>query len=678
MSHTVKELKASGKFAKLSAAKKRMLEEDWQREHQAGTSSADLLVNAVPPSAEVAVVDNAPVLEVSEETEETSYILEDDDDIPEDHNTFDGNVATDERKKMTFPEGLRRWALASKISLAHVNDLLLLVRDTTDYYVPKDARTFLNTPTRVGSQIATVAGGQLWYQGIETALQNYFSNTKPTIDRLEINLSMDGIPVYNNGPTQLWPILMQLHNISGTPVLVIGVFCGSSKPNNCEDYLRPLVTELNQLLESGFKIGGKQYHVNLRLIVADSPARAFIKGAAYFNAIHGCMKCKCVGVHVKDARKVIFENSEAEKRTDAEFRSGLYAAHYKRPSPLIEIKNFNIVENVIVGDRLHLIDLGVTKKLLKGWSHGGLEPFTKWSSKECDRINKLFKLIEFPSEITDRTLRPLHYLHYWKGTEYRTFLHYASLAILSDFLNEGAFHHFKLYFCAVTFLSSNYYSQYWEYAGSLLKTFVNQFGTIYSRNHLTSNIHNLIHVSEEVDRFGPLHTFSTYPFENHLQIIKGLIRSGSKTLQQVICRLGERKECNVAAEETLESYPKLKIKNSEVICYVRNGFVLKTGNKDSWFLTKSNHIMQYSSATTEASNIIKIEGHVLPNHIPAFSYPCCANLINTFRATMDNLVASTVTINLTEIKCKLVAARTSKQTEFIFTPLLHTLGWEEL
>lgn len=47
MSHTVKELKASGKFAKLSAAKKRMLEEDWQREHQAGTSSADLLVNGM-------------------------------------------------------------------------------------------------------------------------------------------------------------------------------------------------------------------------------------------------------------------------------------------------------------------------------------------------------------------------------------------------------------------------------------------------------------------------------------------------------------------------------------------------------------------------------------------------------------------------------------------------------
>jgi predicted Zn-dependent protease len=53
------------------------------------------------------------------------------------------------------------------------------------------------------------------------------------------------------------------------------------------------------------------------------------------------------------------------------------------------------------------------------------------------------------------------------------------------------------------------------------------------------NIHNLKHIAKDVAFFGPLDYFSTYLFENHLQIIKHIIQTGRRALQQAVKRLGE-------------------------------------------------------------------------------------------------------------------------------------------
>uniref|UniRef100_A0A182YMW0 Uncharacterized protein n=1 Tax=Anopheles stephensi TaxID=30069 RepID=A0A182YMW0_ANOST len=42
----------------------------------------------------------------------------------------------------------------------------------------------------------------------------------------------------------------------------------------------------------------------------------------------------------------------------------------------------------------------------------------------------------------------------------------------------------------------------------------------YGRTHMSSNIHNLLHVHEDVEVHGELDNFSAYPFENFLQFLK--------------------------------------------------------------------------------------------------------------------------------------------------------------
>lgn len=98
------------------------------------------------------------------------------------------------------------------------------------------------------------------------------------MDKFALNLFVDGLPLHNSGPTQLWPIMAQIHELPEVPVLVLGIFCGSSKPDNVEDYLRQLVDDLNRVMDQGVTINKTKIGIDLRVIIADSPARAFIKG----------------------------------------------------------------------------------------------------------------------------------------------------------------------------------------------------------------------------------------------------------------------------------------------------------------------------------------------------------------------------------------------------------------
>lgn len=48
------------------------------------------------------------------------------------------------------------------------------------------------------------------------------------------------------------------------------------------EYLTKFVKEMNDLTENGIKINGIQHCVKLRAIIADTPARSFLKGTTDF------------------------------------------------------------------------------------------------------------------------------------------------------------------------------------------------------------------------------------------------------------------------------------------------------------------------------------------------------------------------------------------------------------
>ena len=97
------------------------------------------------------------------------------------------------------------------------------------------------------------------------------------------------------------------------------------------------------------------------------------------------------------------------------------------------------------------------------------------------------------------------------------FFYFVLPTVLSLLPNE-IYEHFLLLHCAIRILScpervkirSNV-----EFVRTLLLNFVKSSKDIYGDAFLLYNVHNLIHLADEVLHFGALYVFSCAPFENH-------------------------------------------------------------------------------------------------------------------------------------------------------------------
>lgn len=362
-----------------------------------------------------------------------------------------------------------------------------------------------------------------------------------------------------------------------------------------------------------------------------------------------------------------FPGLHAPKRTDKAFRSNAYSNHCKAVTPLLKLDEFDIIEDIIVADKLHLIDLGVHKRLVLGWRNGSLGR-KRLTDVQIDQICAALQQIPLPSEI-HRKIRPLKYAHYWKGSESATFLNYVGFVVLKPHLPDDVYKHYMLLFCAVTLLSSNVYKDKWQLAGQLLDKFVADYGKVYHEKYIGSNVHNLQHVYEEVQKLGPLPSISTYPFENHLYHLKKLLRSGWKELQQAINRLTELDEFHVAKKTPKTRFPRVSKRGNTITVFIHEDFVMQNTFKNSWFLTKDDRIFKFEDVN-DANNLsgreVKLKGL-------AFDDPFESSVLNISKGCSTTLTKSCKDVSIEHIKCKLVAVPTSKKNEIIFVPLLHTL-----
>ena len=116
-----------------------------------------------------------------------------------------------------------------------------------------------------------------------------------------------------------------------------------------------------------------------------------------------------------------------------------------------------------------------------------------------------------------RKCRSLDEMDRWKVTEFRQFLLYSGPVALKGVLCEQLHKHFLLLFVAIYCLvSPGFCVSHCQYAHELLCLFVTQAGQLYGRDVLVYNVHGLIHLAADVRNFGPLDSYSAFPFENFL------------------------------------------------------------------------------------------------------------------------------------------------------------------
>ena len=82
-------------------------------------------------------------------------------------------------------------------------------------------------------------------------------------------------------------------------------------------------------------------------------------------------------------------------------------------------------------------------------------------------------------------------------------------------------------------------NSYVDYAEQLLQEFVKSFQNLYGPQFVSYNIHNMLHLANDVRKFDTLENFSAFEFESYIARIKQLIRSGNQPLEQVMRRCAE-------------------------------------------------------------------------------------------------------------------------------------------
>ena len=400
------------------------------------------------------------------------------------------------------------------------------------------------------------------YLSLPDELLRHFKKLPSSItdetNSLEISLNIDGLPLFKSSNKTLWPVLCAIANVEPIVVFPVVLTYGSSKPKDLE-FLEDIVKDLGHILEHGLQDGDRVLQISLRCVVCDAPARALVRGTKLCSGYFGCDKCAQKGVW--EGRVVYPLVKDINLRTDVSFRGKVNAEHHNNESPFCALP-INMVKTFPI-DYMHQLCLGVMKKLILSWIRGSRD--VKLSAGQVKEISdQLIALKPFMPNIFARKPRGLEEIDRWKATEYRQFLLYTGKAVLHNVLNPELYNHFLcLNVASSIMISPTLASVHCAYAKQLMEYFVEQGIKLYGKEFPVYNVHSMIHLADDVAEYGSLDACSAFPFENYMQKLKRLVRSGKNPLVQIAKRLSESTEAVQPCHE-----PKICLKRPD------NAFIL--------------------------------------------------------------------------------------------------------
>lgn len=576
---------------------------------------------------------------------------------------------------------LSNWAVECNITHRALSLLLLILQQYIPS-LPKDARTLLKTAKKV--DVKTVAGGKYHHIGIQQGIVNVLSQRgcNPNV-AVEIQVNVDGLPIFKSSNTQLWPILGKIHNVmelfgssvSDSP-FVIGIYEGKQKPSSAHEYLQEFVAESNALETTGILHSSSCAHnFKISAFICDMPARSFIKCVKGHGAYSGCDRCTQNGIYLG---KVTYPDCQAPVRTDDSFRQMVDHVHHIQPSPLTNISVDMVLAFPL--DYMHLACLGVTRKLINLWLAGPLRcRLGPLSRKEIS--DKLLSLA--PSMPCDFARKPRSISEYerWKATEFRTFLLYTGPVCLVGSLHEECYGNFMILSVAMTcLLSPILCAKYVDFCRELLVMFVEHFGALYGEDKITYNVHGLVHLPDDSRRYGALDTVSCFPFENCLGMMKRLVRKRSSSLQQIVSRLQERavNKCDAEKESKEDQVLQQQHVRGPVVGEINivnqyrqmtiGGFKVCLNGRDNYLRLVNGDIVACENIVTDIHKKVWLIYRTFSNRRSFFSYPLPSEDIGIVQCGSLSRKLQCGSISVVQSKCLLLPYKGSN----VAFPILHT------
>lgn len=184
----------------------------------------------------------------------------------------DNQSASDIDNVPNLIEDLSGWATRNGRTRSALNDLFFELRKQ-GLRVPKDARTFLQTPRGVNT--VQKLGGDYLYLGIESDILKVISTHLEYLrsnNEVILTFNVDGVPLFKSSNVQMWPILCSVQHFEP---FVVAFYCGNSKPNLVAGYLDDFLSELKVLVEDVISFEEKNLKVYISSFVCDAPTRSF-------------------------------------------------------------------------------------------------------------------------------------------------------------------------------------------------------------------------------------------------------------------------------------------------------------------------------------------------------------------------------------------------------------------
>lgn len=321
------------------------------------------------------------------------------------------------------------------------------------------------------------------------------------------------------------------------------------------------------------------------------------------------------------------------------------------------------------------------------WTQGSLRKSTRLSAGQVSIISKsLVGLQKFTPREFARKPRSMDQLKFFKATEFRQILLYSGPVVFKSVLPKNLYQHFLYLHVAIRILVSNqaHEEKYIAYAHTLLVLFVEEWKVLYGMASVTYNVHSLVHLANDVRKYGPLDLFSAFKFENYLGELKQKIRSPAKPLQQIINRLHELTNiCTKNNTTILEEYSlKRQYFTGCTIMgldgehfhelHLKNNIVITDNTPDNCVLMKNNEIILVAAIITiqsGSSRSIKLLGHKFRKE-DFFDNPCKSAMQSIY--IVSHLSRHIQYWNVSDIKWKCTCY--PRKNAFVVLPIIHNIS----
>lgn len=371
-----------------------------------------------------------------------------------------------------------------------------------------------------------------------------YVNTLPREERYSYVtgvINTDGAQPFEKSPRSLWPLYIMLNELPikdrFNSIIPCALWFNRRKPNFSVflDLFVDLIKKMNkEPLEC--MINGQKRSIKLHILMSsvDSVARAYMQGTTQFNGKWGCNWCLHPTEYVINATKYPIDKKKPspKKRTKEETIKNMYSLNSKQKkiygtkavSPLIFLgKSFNIVDGFTT-EYMHTILLGVVKQI------------TNKLLKPADEKHYeiLLREMKLPHQVC-RLTRPLEDNAYWNAKVWENWALFMSLPLFSTRLPSKYVKYWSMLVESLHILLKSVISiSELSRVEKLLKKFVELTQQYFGKSAMTYNIHQLSHVVDNVQNWGPLWSHSAFSFESGNHRLMQAIHCANGAILQIL------------------------------------------------------------------------------------------------------------------------------------------------